>query len=206
MLVLTAWNTRTGPAQVAYWVAMVRAGKTKLFVAENGPSWATFLTQKSAPKKFMWVPFLRILSWETRHINQQQNKGAGRREALGYCPKILLPKRAKMVLCSFHRSHKEICTRNRRVSETKYLGDFLGGGGPFSPGPFILQLNNFFSWPKMGCFVGRHVPGHPLNREKKQKDIWKNKLWISRFLLFCNQHGFARCRSHQCSVRVPQIH
>ena len=33
------------------------------------------------------------------------------------------PKRAKMVLCSFHRSHREICTRNRPLSETKFLND-----------------------------------------------------------------------------------
>ena len=32
-----------------------------------------------------------------------------------------------MVLCSFHRSHREICTRNRPpVSETKFLDDSWG--------------------------------------------------------------------------------
>ena len=38
------------------------------------------------------------------------------------------PKRAKMVLCPFHRRHRhrEICTRNRPVSETKFLDDFWG--------------------------------------------------------------------------------
>ena len=41
-------------------------------------------------------------------------------------PQILLPKRAKTVLCPFHRSHREICTRNRPVSETKFLDDFWG--------------------------------------------------------------------------------
>ena len=31
-----------------------------------------------------------------------------------------------MVLCSFHRSDREICTRNRPLSETKFLDDFWG--------------------------------------------------------------------------------
>ena len=40
-----------------------------------------------------------------------------------------------MVLCPFHRSHREICTRNRPVSETKFLDDFWG---PLSlPAPLI---------------------------------------------------------------------
>ena len=51
--------------------------------------------------------------------------------AAGDCPKILLPKRVKMVLCSFHRSHREVCTRNRPLSETKFLDDFWG--------PFLSQ-------------------------------------------------------------------
>ena len=57
-----------------------------------------------------------------------------RGRAAGYCPKILLLKRATMVLWLFHRSHKEICTQNRPVSETKFLK------APFSPGPFVLML------------------------------------------------------------------
>ena len=44
-----------------------------------------------------------------------------------------------MVLCSFHRSHREICTRNRPLSETKFLDDFCTP--PSSPGPFVLLLN-----------------------------------------------------------------
>ena len=60
----------------------------------------------------------------------RENKGPP-----GYCPKILLLKRAKMVLCPIHRSHREICTRNRPVSETKFLGDFWG---PLSlPAPLV---------------------------------------------------------------------
>ena len=46
----------------------------------------------------------------------------------------LLLKEAKMVLCSFHRSHSEICTRNWPLSETKFLDKF-------SPGPFVLLLH-----------------------------------------------------------------
>ena len=36
----------------------LRAGKNKLFVAENGPFGTPFLTPKILLKKFMWVPFL----------------------------------------------------------------------------------------------------------------------------------------------------
>ena len=53
-------------------------------------------------------------------------KGPGEEGAAAYCPKILLPKRAKMLLCSFYRSYREICTRNRPLSETKFLDDFWG--------------------------------------------------------------------------------
>ena len=45
-------------------------------------------------------------------------------------------KRAKMVLCSFHRSHGEICTRNRPVSETKFL--LMISGGPFLSRPLCF--------------------------------------------------------------------
>ena len=55
-----------------------------------------------------------------------KTKGPGEEGAAGYCPKILLPTRAKMVLCSFHRSHRGICSRNRPLSETKFLDDFWG--------------------------------------------------------------------------------
>ena len=52
--------------------------------------------------------------------------GPGEQGATGYCPKIALLKRAKMVLSPFHTSHREICTRNRQFSETKVLDDFWG--------------------------------------------------------------------------------
>ena len=56
-----------------------------------------------------------------------KTKRRGEEGAAGYCPKIVLPKKGHfMVLCPFHRSHREICTRNRPVSETKFLDDFWG--------------------------------------------------------------------------------
>ena len=67
-------------------------------------------------------------------------EGPGEKGATGYRPKILLLRRAKMVLCPFHRSHREICTQNRPVSETKFLDDFWGA--PSSPGPFSLLLTS----------------------------------------------------------------
>ena len=54
--------------------------------------------------------------------------------AAGYCPTILLLKSAKMGICVPSIGViREICTRNRPVSETKFLDDF-------SPGPFVLLL------------------------------------------------------------------
>ena len=43
-----------------------------------------------------------------------------------------------MVLCPFHRSHREICTRNRPVSETTFLDDFSG--------PLSLPAPLFYCW------------------------------------------------------------
>ena len=39
---------------------------------------------------------------------------------------------------SYHRNHRGICTRNRPVSETKFL--LMISGAPFSPGHFVLLL------------------------------------------------------------------
>ena len=64
------------------------------------------------------------------NLLSNKSKGAGRTRAAGYCPKILLLNRANMVLCPFHRSHMEICTRNRPVSETKFPDDFWGLSRP----------------------------------------------------------------------------
>ena len=47
-------------------------------------------------------------------------------------------KRAKMVLCPFHTSHREICTRNRPVSEAKFLDDFWR--------PLSLPAPLFYCW------------------------------------------------------------
>ena len=55
-----------------------------------------------------------------------KQRGREKKGPAGYCPKILLPNRAKMVLCSFHRRDREICTRNRPLSEAKFLDDFWG--------------------------------------------------------------------------------
>ena len=42
------------------------------------------------------------------------------------------------MLCRFHRSQRELCTRNRPVSETKFLDDFWG--------PFSLPAPLFYCW------------------------------------------------------------
>ena len=64
------------------------------------------------------------VSHKVKRIRRLSEKGPEEHGAAGYFPKILLLKRATMVLCPFHRSHREICTRNRPISETKFLDDF----------------------------------------------------------------------------------
>ena len=67
-------------------------------------------------------------------VVSSKQKGAGEEGAAGYCPEILLPKSAKWVLCSLLRSHREICTRNRPLSEKKFLDDF------WAPLPLLAPL------------------------------------------------------------------
>ena len=44
-----------------------------------------------------------------------------------------------MVLCPFHRSHREICTQNQPVSETTFLDDL---GGPFLSRPLSFTAES----------------------------------------------------------------
>ena len=82
------------------------------------------------------APKSRDLSWCLP--SRLQNKGAGRTRGRRILPQNPSPKKGQNSVCPFHdRSHREICTRNRPVSETKFLDD---SGGPFSPGPFGLLL------------------------------------------------------------------
>ena len=92
-----------------------------------------------------------------------KTQGPGEEGAAGYCPKILLLERAKMVLCPFHRSHREICTRTRPSSETKFLDDFWG---PLSlPAPLFYCWVNVAVWDRRTSrnFAWRraHVSGPP---------------------------------------------
>ena len=52
-------------------------------------------------------------------------------------------------VCPFHRSHREICTRNRPVSQTKFLDDFWRAA-PCSPGPLCFITDFSKPW-----FLGR---------------------------------------------------
>ena len=78
------------------------------------------------------------LSFLSLFFFEIKQKGAGRKRGRRRLPLNPSPKRAKMVLCSFHRSHRQTCTRNRPLSETKLLDDFWGPHS--SPGPFVLLL------------------------------------------------------------------
>ena len=72
-------------------------GKTLAFFKKARVGGSGLAAQKSAnasPQK----------SAKGRKRVSSKTKGPGEEGAAGYCPKILLPKRAKVVLCSFHRS------------------------------------------------------------------------------------------------------
>ena len=55
-------------------------------------------------------------------------------------------KKNKMALRSFHRNHREICTRNRPIFETRFLDNL--GGLFFLPGLFssLLKIRNSRYW------------------------------------------------------------
>ena len=104
----------------------------------------TPLRKGRMPSQKGWLPSrnpLMCLPWPHNIYNahvSSETKRPREQGAAGYCHKILLLKRAKMVLCPFHRSHREISTRDRPVSETKFLDAFWG---PLSlPAPFGLLL------------------------------------------------------------------
>ena len=65
----------------------------------------------------------------------RENKGP---PGIDSCPKILLLKRAKMVLCPFRRSHREICTLNRQFLRR---GFWMISGGPFLSRPLWLTAD-----------------------------------------------------------------
>ena len=104
------------------------------------------------------------LQQQSTSLSAVNKRGPGEEGAAGYCLKILLAKGAKMVFCSFHRSHREICTRNRPLSETKFLDDFWGA--PSSPGPFVLLL-------ALHVQLSRQVPASEVERSVLvREDIW----------------------------------
>ena len=81
---------------------------------------------------------LRVQKFE---LISSKTKGPGEQGAAGYCPKILVLKRVKVVLCPFHRS------RGKSALE---IGEFLRrnfwmiSGGPFLSRPlcFIAKVKN----------------------------------------------------------------
>ena len=56
-------------------------------------------------------------------LSAVKQRGREKKGPPDIAPKSFSPKGPKWC-CSFHRSHREICTRNRQLSETKSLDDF----------------------------------------------------------------------------------
>ena len=81
------------------------------------------------------------------------------------------PPPTKNVLCSFHRSHREICTRNRPLSETNFLDDFWG------------QLPQPAPW--FYCWFCPIFPGSILARGPKLALCQASELQQMKFLPFC---------------------
>ena len=69
------------------------------------------------------------------HYFSSKTKVPGEEGAAGYCPKILLPKRAKMVLSSFHRSHRESAFEIGHFLRQNF---WMISGGTSSPRPFCF--------------------------------------------------------------------
>ena len=65
-----------------------------------------------------------------------ETKGPGEEGAAGYCPKILLPKRAKMVLCSFFRCQRKSALEIGQFPRQKF---WMISGAPFLSGPFVFR-------------------------------------------------------------------
>ena len=88
-----------------------------------------------------------------------KQRGREKNGAARYCPTILLPKRVKMVLCSFHRSHRDVCTRDQPLSKTKFL-DAFWGALPL-PAPLVycwpFEISRFLT---VGC-TDLHRNGTP---------------------------------------------
>ena len=95
-----------------------------------------FSCRRSTSHKALSQPFSNSLrdSVVAYPAFSSKRKGPGEQGAAGYCPKILLLNRAKVVLCPFHRSHGKICTRNR--------WDFwMISGGPFLSRPLCFTAD-----------------------------------------------------------------
>ena len=138
---------RAPPPQKLWWTSPVQSW-----------GWYTFAVLLGSNNSYttpFWNPFfIRSLLWWWYMVGGPLNllplpnhslcsisskpKGPGEQGAAGFCPRILLLKRAKTVLCPFHRSHREICTRSRPVSETKFLDDFCG---PFLSRPLCFAAD-----------------------------------------------------------------
>ena len=69
----------------------------------------------------------RSKRWPARREKERKSavnqRGQEKKGPPDVAPKSFSQKRANMVFCPFHRSHREICTRNRPLSETKFLDD-----------------------------------------------------------------------------------
>ena len=110
---------------------------TKHFLRESW-SWSSFFSSS------------RVEFWKTMTICVARLLGGN----LGHGHRLFL---SQMVLCPFHRSHWEVCTRNRRVSETKISGFW----GPFLSRPLCLLLNALQIWSgslKQVCLHAYRLP------------------------------------------------
>ena len=74
-----------------------------------------------------------------------KTKGLGEQGPVGYCPKIL-PKRAKLVLCPFPMSHREICARNRFLRRNFWMISALSLPAPLVYCRIFVLLKCVMRW------------------------------------------------------------
>ena len=109
------------------------------------------------------------------------------------------PKKGNVVLCSFHRSHREICTRNRPLFETNYLDYFWG--------PLALPAPLCFTADQMKIF---HVGSHQF-REWLQELLRENcGFRIAQVVRCHSENGMLHAKnqflnSKSCSESTPEL-
>ena len=89
----------------------------------------------------------KIFRLEEKTLSAVKQRGREKKGPPDIAPKSCSQKGALF----FHRSHREICTRNRPLSETKFLDDFLGPLPLLAPFVLLLTWRVPGPWMHSAC-------------------------------------------------------